>query len=31
VFFMLLIGVVSFLIDFGMRRAQTRMMPWIVR
>ncbi|MBN9064790.1 MAG: hypothetical protein J0H41_20560, partial [Rhizobiales bacterium] len=31
VFYMLMIGAVSFLIDFGMRRAQIRLMPWTLR
>jgi ABC-type nitrate/sulfonate/bicarbonate transport system permease component len=28
VFYMLVIGIVSFLIDFGLRRLQRRMLPW---
>jgi ABC-type nitrate/sulfonate/bicarbonate transport system permease component len=31
VFYMLVIGAVSFLIDFGLRRLQRRMMPWSPR
>ena len=31
VFYMLVIGAVSFLIDAGLRRLQRRMLPWSVR
>ena len=28
VFYMLVIGIVSFIIDIGLRRVQRRMLPW---